>query len=257
MVSRPRRDSVTRHAGIYMLQALLSIHFIFLNASLLFGNVRDEVIRSTPSSASELDSIRSLAQERSIANPLNPDVQMAYARLINSADSARSIYRKIITNEKAAPALRAEANFRLACLSYMAANYEKAETYSLSACKLEECAAYIRLLDRATMLAGRDSLHAAADSGKKAAVGAEKNEKKTAGAAYYLQIAAFAEMENAQNLKKDLSRLFPNVLVQESSSHGKSIFRIRIGPFAGNKEAQAFGDSALVKNKVSFRLVEE
>ena len=238
---------------MYVLRALLPIHFIFLNASLLFGNVRDEVICSTIASASDLDSIRSLAQECYAAKPMNPEVQMAYARLINNADSARSFYKKIIANEMAAPALRAEANFRLACLSYMAANYVKAETYSLSACKLEERDAYTRLLNRTTMLAGRDSLHFAADSVKKAV---EKNEKKTTGAVY-LQIAAFAEMENAQNLKKDLSRLFQNVLVQESSSHGKTIFRIRIGPFVGNKEALAFGDSALVKNKISFRIVED
>ena len=237
-------------------QIWLPVYCIVFIVGVVFGNVHSDGIYSTLRGIEDLDSARSHIQEQYHANPSDPEIQMAYACLLTSGDSARTIYRKIAANEKAPDSLQAEANFRLACISYMSTNYVKAKTYCVNACKLAgQRDSYTRLCSRATMLADRDSLRMVSDSGKKTAAPIEKNEKKTSVTEYYLQVAAFAEIENAQGLKKDLSRLFRNVVIKESSSHGKKIFRVRIGPFVDDKEAKAFGDSALAKNKITFRIV--
>jgi hypothetical protein len=247
------RRAISRHPRLRR----AVIFFTVMTASSLLANVRDGVVCSPVAGKEELDSLRAAAKALWSENPLDSEIQMAWARLMKSADSARGMYRKIIANPKAAPALQAEANFRLACISFMAANYAKAETYCMEAWKLDDREAYGRLYNRALILAGHDSLHSSADSAKRTDAINKKGEKKAAAPAYYLQIAAFSELENAQNLKKDLLRLFPNVVTMESSSHGKTVYRVRIGPFSGNNEAQAFGDSALIKSKISFRVVED
>jgi hypothetical protein len=232
--------------------------FYFVGISSVSGNFSYNEINATLQNLGDLDSARSTLREEYTAHPSDPEIQMAYARLLANGDSARIIYRKIAANEKAPDSLQAEANFRLACISYMATNYLKAKTYCTNACKLAgERDNYTRLCSRVTLLADRDSLRMVSDSGKKIERPIEKNEKKTGATEYYLQVAAFAEIENAQGLKKDLSRLFRNVVIKESSSRGKKIFRVRIGPFVGDKEAKAFGDSALAKNKIAFRIVND
>jgi hypothetical protein len=232
---------------------LLAIHFIMATASFIPANVNDISVCFTTATGAELDSLRGCAKVQYNAQPSDPEIQMSYARLMKNADSACVIYRKITASEKATPALQAEANFRLACVSFLSANYTKAEAYL----ELEKKDAYVRLFNRTVILAGDDSLRSALDSGNKVGINPEKIEKKTSTLAYYLQIAAFSESENAQDLKRDLLRLFPNIVIKESRSHGKTVFRVRIGPFSGNKDAQAFGDSALVKNKISFRVIED
>jgi|WetSurMetagenome_2_1015567.scaffolds.fasta_scaffold155489_2 hypothetical protein len=201
-----------------------------------------------------LDSARLRAQKEYDVHPSDPEFQMAFARLMRNGDSARMVYKKVIAQEKAPDSLKAEAYYRLACISYMAANYIKAENYCAAACSLDKKDVYERLCGRSTTLAGRDST---AHLSKPRKTDSLQTVSDTTGSAFYLQIAAFAEIENAQSLKKDLLRLFPKVVVKEGSSHGKNIFRVRIGPFTKEKEAQAYGDSALAKNKISFRMVED
>jgi hypothetical protein len=251
---------------VYRPQWWLPLCTIIIYTGTVVGNIHDAQTATSISGQSDLDEARSAAQEKYNARPSDPEIQMSFAGLLKNGDSARSIYKKVIGNEKNPDSLKAEAYFRLACISYLAANYEKAGMYCASACSLDKKETYLRLCGRAAMLAGRDSanqslktlktdsLQAGADPSKKTGQSAEK---KPAVAAYYLQVAAFSELENAQGLKKDLARLFPKVAVKEGSSRGKNIFRVRIGPFSSNKEAQAYGDSALVKNKISFRIVED
>jgi hypothetical protein len=235
---------------------LLLLPFYFIGIGIVSGNCSNNGGIALLQNIRDLDSARSNIQEQYNAHPSDPEIQMTYACLLASGDSARAIYRKIAANEKAPESLQAEANFRLACISYMATNYVKAKTYCSNACKLAgERDNYTRLCSRVTMLADRDSLRMVSDSIKRTEKPIEKNEKKTGATEYYLQVAAFAELENAQGLKKDLTRLVRNVVIKESSSHGKKIFRVRLGPFVGDKEAKAFGDSALAKNKISFRIV--
>ncbi len=240
-----------------------------LAALLIHGNGVGAGTCTLLSGQDDLDNARSLAQKEYDAHPSDPQCQLAFALLMRNADSARGLYKKIIALETAPDSLKAEAFYRLACMSYMAANYVKAQTYGAGACSLDNRDVYRRLLSRSAALAGRDSserllkirktdsTRAIADTGKNVASLPEKIEKKPAATAFYLQVAAFAEFENAQSLRKDLLRLFPRVVVKEGSSRGKNIFRVRIGPFAGEKEAQAYGDSALQKNKISFRMVED
>lgn len=234
---------------------------IIIFAAIVSGNVREPGTSLFVSGQSDLDNARSIAKEKYESLPSDPENQMTFARLIKNGDSARSIYRKVIANDEAPDSLRAEAYYRLACMSYMAANYQKAETYCAHACSLDKRDLYERLLGRATLLANPDSseysLKRIQETGKKGGSSTENNEKKMEAAAYYLQIAAFAEVENAHGLKKDLMRLFPKVVIMEGISHGKNIYRVRIGPFANMSDAQVYGDSALVKYKISFRIVEE
>jgi hypothetical protein len=252
----PYRAVKNRLALCNLPQLWLPVCCIVFIVGVVSGKFHNDGLYSTMRSIHDLDSARSHFQEQYDAHPSDPEIQMAYARLLTSGDSARGIYKKIVTNEKAPDSLQAEANFRLACISYMATNYVKAKTYCANACMLAgERDSYTRLCTRATMLADRDSLRTVSDSGKKTAAPIEKNEKKPSATEYYLQVAAFADIENAQGLKKDLSRLFRNVVIKESSSHKKKFFRVRIGPFIGDKEAKAFGDSALAKNKITFRIV--
>jgi hypothetical protein len=241
----------------------------FACAAMSAGNVCGQAVCRDVSGRGALDSARLFARQQYVARPSDPEAQMAFGRLLKTGDSARSVYKKVIAHENAPDSLRAEAYFRLACISYMAGSYGKAEAYCASACSLDRRDAYERLHDRTIVLLGRDSLERSSKARKidslrtvsdtvaKSPPQSGASEKKDGGAAWYLQIAAFAELENAQGLKKDLLRLFPRVLVKEGANHGKTVFRVRIGPFPSNKEAQAYGDSALVRNKISFRVVED
>lgn len=200
----------------------------------------------------------------------DPIRMMTAARSIIDGNRARGMYKKIVVSKTAPDSIRAEAFYRLACISYMAANYSKARDYCREACSLDVRDQYTRLQQRTETLVNRDSLASGKEaaektdsmqeiSGKIKPVGRlSESAGGSAGAtAFYLQVAAFTEMENARGLQKDLARTYSNVTIKEGANAGKNVYRVRIGAFSCRKDAQTYGDSALVKNKLSFRIVEE
>jgi hypothetical protein len=206
---------------------------------------------------SQVDSAQICNLEKYRNYPTDPTVQMEFARFLKSGDSVRSIYKKIIMNEKAPDSIRADAYFRLACISYMGSNYIKAATYSESAMKLYKNDGYERLYARSSLLSKRDSGATTVKPLKTDSVKTVSDTIKKNTTAFFVQVAAFAERENAQGLQKDLLRFSGKVLIKEGMVNGKNIFRVRFGPFLQRKEAQALGDSVLAKNKIVFKIIEE
>lgn len=74
---------------------------------------------------------------------------------------------------------------------------------------------------------------------------------------FSLQVGAFSEIEHAEALKNDLSRRFPSVSVAAGTLAGKTVYRVRVGAFETKAAAQTFGDSALSKKGLQFRIIEE
>jgi len=55
----------------------------------------------------------------------------------------------------------------------------------------------------------------------------------------------------------EVKRFCTDVAVVAAISNDKNIYRVRIGAFDSKESAQAYGDSALAKRNISFRIVEE
>jgi cell division protein FtsN len=154
----------------------------------------------------------------------------------------------------------------------MAGSYGKAASLCASARRLSDKPQYARLSARGVLQVRGDSVEKAAVSPLATAgrprggldTGLESKKRpdtvETHGSAagrYYLQVGAFAAVENAQGLKNELSRRFSKVSVTTGASGGRQVFRVRVGAFVSKETAQAFGDSALVKKGMTFRVVEE
>lgn len=74
---------------------------------------------------------------------------------------------------------------------------------------------------------------------------------------FSLQVGAFGTLENAHALTTSLAGQFPSVTIAAGNTGNKPVFRVRIGAFESRKSAQAFGDSALTKKGMTFRIVGE
>jgi cell division septation protein DedD len=74
---------------------------------------------------------------------------------------------------------------------------------------------------------------------------------------FCLQVGAFGSAENAGALKTDLAKRYSPVSVVAALVQDKPIYRVRVGVFASRETAQAFGDSALAKKGLLFRIVED
>lgn len=198
------------------------------------------------------------------ADTSDPAAMIAYAKSVRDAANARSMYKKAATNKTAPDSIRAEAFYRLACMAYIASNYTKARSYCASAIKLSDGNIYALLAMRSAMHDKKDSIDrtlaaVAVDSsnagGKR--VLEDKSGKKSFDGKYFLQVGAFTAVENAQGLKQELSNRFPQVSVSAGNSNGKIIYRVRVGGFVNMETAKAFGDSALAKKNIPFRVIED
>jgi cell division septation protein DedD len=87
-----------------------------------------------------------------------------------------------------------------------------------------------------------------------AATVAKPSQKK---ANFCLQVGAFGSAENAGTLKADLAKRYSPVSVVAALVQDKPIYRVRVGIFGSRETAQAFGDSALAKKGLQFRIVED
>ena len=216
------------------------------------------------------DSLHASLGNRYANDTTDPEVCLAYAQSITDGAAARSLYRKIAAWKSAPDSIRAEAYYRLACIAFMAGNYRKARTYCASACAFSEKPRYARLRDRPILQGFDDSVtkknavsaaartpNVRADPGKKTMAPLDKNGPAPGKGAFYLQVGAFAAIDNAQGLKNELCRRFSRVSVTTATSNGKNVYRVRVGAFAGKEAARAFGDSALAKKGIPFRIVEE
>jgi tetratricopeptide (TPR) repeat protein len=74
---------------------------------------------------------------------------------------------------------------------------------------------------------------------------------------FSLQVGAFGSAQNAGALKTDLAKRYSPVSVVAALVQDKPIYRVRVGVFGSRETAQAFGDSALTKKGLQFRIVED
>jgi cell division septation protein DedD/signal recognition particle subunit SEC65 len=74
---------------------------------------------------------------------------------------------------------------------------------------------------------------------------------------FSLQVGAFGSAENAGSLKTDLGKRYSPVSIMAAIVGDKPIFRVRVGVFDAKESAQAFGDTALTKKGLKFRIVED
>ena len=217
---------------------------------------------------SRFDSVCAAAKTAYAADSADAGNALAYAQSLGNGMQARDIYKKIVARKSAPDSIRAEAYFRLACIAYMAANYGKAAAYCDHAGKLSDNPRYALLCGRSAVRARGDSAvkvsaalappNRSADSGKELKSRADDGSPRALAVdRYYVQVGAFAAIENAQGLKTELSRRFSKVSITAGTSGGKKVFRVRVGAFSGKETAQAFGDSVLVKKGMQFRVVEE
>jgi len=223
---------------------------------------------------SGFDSARARAQRAYTGDSAEPGAILAYAATLSNVAIARALYKKIVARKTSPDSVRAAAYYRLACIAYMAGNYGKAASLCASARRLSDKPQYSRLSARGVLQVRGDSVEKTPVSPSSLAkagrpregldTGLESKKRpdtvETHGSAagrYYLQVGAFAAVENAQGLKNELSRRFSKVSVTTGASGGRQVFRVRVGAFVSKETAQAFGDSALVKKGMTFRVVEE
>jgi cell division septation protein DedD len=74
---------------------------------------------------------------------------------------------------------------------------------------------------------------------------------------FCLQVGAFGSADNAGTLRADLAKRYTSVSIVAAVVGDKTIYRVRVGIFGSRESAQAFGDSALTKKGLKFRIVED
>ena len=72
---------------------------------------------------------------------------------------------------------------------------------------------------------------------------------------YYVQVGAFGSMENAEKMKKNVSR-FGTAVIQPVTANGKTLYRVRLGP-ENAKKALEIMDKISNNGIADARLVEE
>jgi tetratricopeptide (TPR) repeat protein len=77
------------------------------------------------------------------------------------------------------------------------------------------------------------------------------------GANFCLQAGAFGSAANAGALKAELSKRYSPVSIMAAIVGDKTIYRVRVGAFRSKESAQTFGDTALAKKGLKFRIVED
>lgn len=76
-------------------------------------------------------------------------------------------------------------------------------------------------------------------------------------AVFSLQVGAFGSADNAGALKAELGKRYSPVSVVAAIVGEKPIYRVRVGVFDAKESAQTFGDTALLKRGLKFRIVED
>jgi len=215
----------------------------------------------------EYDSARTCLQKALAKKPADQWLRIESAKLTVNAAQARVLYKKVAA-AVCPDSLRAEAYYRLACLSYVSAQYAKAEQYCKNAWKIDKKALYSRYYAQCALINGHDSMITSmlardSVSGKKIELdkdSVKKNiieEPSLSKQVFYVQAGAFGALENAQALQSELKTFCSKVAIVTGVSNDKNIYRVRVGAFESKEAAQAFGDSALAKRNISFRIVEE
>jgi cell division septation protein DedD len=95
------------------------------------------------------------------------------------------------------------------------------------------------------------------DTAAGASPSAAKKDQSAQKPAFSLQVGAFGNKDNAQARTSELLAQFPFVSIAQGSAGGKPLFRVHVGSFDTREKAQTFGDTALSKKGIKFRVVEE
>jgi len=77
----------------------------------------------------------------------------------------------------------------------------------------------------------------------------------SSGSTYTLQVGAFGSAENAANLEKRLSARFRDVSVLPVTISDQVFYRVRVGSFANDSAAKAFGKDSLSTSGITFKVV--
>lgn len=75
------------------------------------------------------------------------------------------------------------------------------------------------------------------------------------GSTYTLQVGAFGSADNAANLEKRLSARFRDVSVLPVTISDQVFYRVRVGSFASDSAAKAFGKDSLSAEDITFKVV--
>ena len=162
-------------------------------------------------------------------------------------------------------------------LSWSCASYAGAYSCAVSLARTEEAAAilahlkrvYPQYLEKSAILKvklGAVTAHVRKDTTTwlQADTASVKKPVKGAGAKvpaqksmFSLQVGAFGSAQNAGTLKTELAKRYSPVSVVAALVQDKPIYRVRVGVFGSRETAQAFGDSALAKKGLQFRIVED
>ena len=69
-------------------------------------------------------------------------------------------------------------------------------------------------------------------------VAAAEKKQSSSKKGWVIQVGAFGQKSNADNLYKKLNKSGMNAYIEESSKHGKKLYHVRIGPFSSKSKAQ-------------------
>jgi cell division septation protein DedD len=220
---------------------------------------------------SDYESFQVLARQTYEEDSTDPAARLEYGRTLSNIDTIVSLYKKVAAQKSAPDSIRAEAYYRLACIAYMASNYNRARSHCVNACMLSDKETYRSFcmrgpVDRLQADSTSKSAshpapvalpHGECDTCKKNKKSPDTVSAKASAGRFCLQVGAFSAIDHAQGLKNELGRRFSHVAVTAGQSNGKNVYRVRVGGFVTKETAQAFGDSALVTKGIVFRVVEE
>ncbi len=73
---------------------------------------------------------------------------------------------------------------------------------------------------------------------KESVVAATEKKQSTSKKGWVIQVGAFGQKSNADNLYKKLNKSGMNAYIEESSKHSKKLYHVRVGPFSSKSKAQ-------------------
>ena len=73
---------------------------------------------------------------------------------------------------------------------------------------------------------------------KESVVAATEEKQSTSKKGWVIQVGAFGQKSNADNLYKKLNKSGMNAYIEESSKQSKKLYHVRVGPFSSKSKAQ-------------------
>ncbi|MBD3420554.1 MAG: hypothetical protein GF398_10590 [Chitinivibrionales bacterium] len=170
----------------------------------------------------DYDKAQAIFTQAYASAPNAPKALLGYAYIQPDGKSAAAKFQRLIDHEKAGDSLKANASKRLGDYYAIRKDWHNAlEYYSLATRYGVD-----QLLPQ-RIFAVRSKLVAQAPG------------------VYTLQIGSFGSIDNARSLKNELFQTLDNVYIQKVEIKSKPYFRVRVGSFASEADAEAFAHEKL------------